>query len=394
MPLQILIVSPKFLPAYAGWIQQTLTMIQACDPDKVSFTWISPQVGSVPAVEEWSFLSIRRIGPSMNQNGGRLHRLIFGINAAKYLIQHRHTFDLVYCPQSYTPTDVVSLVGRLIGKPVVTRIAAGEMIGNHYGARLRRWLLPKFASGLVVLNRKLFTLLAEGKWRNKIHRISNGVNTAHFHPPTPDQRRAARKRWQLSDGEKMILFIGSIVPGKGVDTLVSAFMDVQRLHPNSSLYLVGPMSATEKTTGRNHYVQNLRALIKEKHLEKKVWFLGQISNVVEIMHAADLFVLPSLSEGMPNALLEAMACGLPCIGSDIPGIRDVITDGRDGLLFEASNHKALATRLEECLNEPERLKNLGIAARSTVEQRFSIQHTARSYQDLFRSIVENESNAA
>lgn len=394
VPLQILIVSPRFLPAYAGWIQQTLAMIQACDPDQVSFTWITPQVSSVPAVEDGSSLTVRRIRPPINKDGGRVHRIVFGINAARYLVQHRHTFDLVYCPQSYSPTDIVSLVARFIGKPVVVRIAQGELASNHYGGKLRQWLLPRLVSGLVVLNRELFNLLAEQKYPDKIYWIPNGVDTTHFRPPTTDQRGTARKRWQVPDGERMILFVGQIVPRKGVDTLVSAFIVAQRLHPNSRLYLVGPMSATEETVGRNHYVQSLQALIQEKHLEGKVRFLGRVSNVVELMHAADIFVLPSLSEGMPNALLEAMSCGLPCIGSDIPGIHDVITDGYDGMLFEAGNSRALTACLEQCLNNYEQARCLGMAARRTIEQKFSIQHTAQSYQHLFRSIIENESNAA
>lgn len=392
-PINVLVVSLKFWLDYAGWLQQTLTMIQACDPEKVSFTWICPGSNEQSSTEEWPFLSVRRIGSSL-PGAGRLSRIAFGVTAARYLVQNRHTYDLVYCPQSYTPTDIVSLAAHLIGKPVVVRIAQGELASNHYGGKLRRWLLPRLASGLVVLNRELFNLLAEEKRRDKIYWIPNGVDAARFCPPTADQRSTARKRWQVSDGDKMILFIGSIVPRKGVDTLVSAFIDIQRFHPNSSLYLVGPMSATEETIGRNHYVQSLQALIKEKHLEEKVRFPGRVSNVIELMHAADIFVLPSFSEGMPNALLEAMSCGLPCIGSNIPGIHDVITDRYNGLLFEAGNSRALTVCLKQCLNNSEQAGCLGAAARRTIEQRFSIQHTAQSYQHLFRSIVENESSEA
>ena len=390
---RVLVISPTFLPDYAGWLNQTITMIQACDPTLVAFTWISPQVGGVPALEKRSFLTVRRIGPSI-QSKRRGPRIVFGINAARYLVQNRQTYDLVYCPQSYTPTDIVSLAARLIGKPVVVRIAAGELTGNHHGSRLRRWLLPRLASGLVVLNREQFDKFAKTSQRDKIHWIPNGVDIDRFYPPTAAQRAAARKRWQVPDGEKMILFVGSIVPPKGVDTLVSAFIDVQRLHSNCSLYLAGPIDGAEEKPGRNHYVQSLQALIEEQNLGTKVHFLGRISDVAELMRAADVFVLPSLAEGMPNVLLEAMASGLPCIASDIPGNREVVVDGLNGVLFRAGDNKALSMCLKRWLTEPTDFRRFGIVARTTVEQQFSIQHTAQRYQQLFRLLAEADSNAA
>jgi glycosyltransferase involved in cell wall biosynthesis len=390
---RVLVISPTFFPDYAGWLKQTMTMIQACDPTLVAFTWISPQAGGAPAVEKMSFLTVRRVGPSI-QSKRRGPRIVFGINAARYLVQNKQSYDLVYCPQSYTPTDIVSLAARLIGKPVVVRIAQGELTGNHYGSKLRQWLLPRLASGLIVLNREQFDKLAKTSQRDKIHWIPNGVDTDCFYPPTSDQRAAARKRWQVPDGEKMILFVGSIVPRKGVDTLVSAFIDVQRIHSNCSLYLVGPIDGAEEKNGRSHYVQSLQALIEEQNLGTKVHFLGRISDVAELMRAADVFVLPSLAEGMPNVLLEAMASGLPCIASNIPGNREVVVDGFNGVLFKAGDNEALSMCLKQWLTEPADFRCFGMVARTTIEQQFSIQHTAQRYQQLFRLLAGADSNAA
>lgn len=356
-------------------------MIQACDLDRVSFTWISPHIGDQAFAEEWPFLSVTRIQSPL-QGRGRLSRAAFGMSAAQYLIQHRHTCDLVYCPQSYMPTDLVSLIARFIKKPVVVRIAAGELSATHHRGQLRRWLLPRLANALVVLNHELLAQLKDPKHLGKIHWFPNGVDTERFHPPTPEQRDAARKQWQVPEDAKMILFVGSIVPSKGVDTLVSAFIDVAK-QKGSMLVLAGPVDKSVEFT------QQLLHTIHVKNLGEQVRFLGRTSDVGGLMQATDIFVLPSLAEGMPNALLETMSTGLPCVASDIPGVRELIISGDNGLLFSPHDSNQLAGHLVWLINNPAESRKLGCRARATVEDKFSIKRTARGYQELFLELASS-----
>jgi glycosyltransferase involved in cell wall biosynthesis len=385
--VRVLIVSSIFWPEYAGWLQQTLTMIQACDPTQLSFTWISPYVSDQPRVEEWCNLTVRRIG-SHPRGSARVERVAFGVDVLNYLYKNQDTYDLIYCPLSYTPTEIVSAAARLLQKPVVVRVAQGELSVNHIGGRIRRWLLPRLADGLVVLNQ------GHGLSRPNVHWHPNGVDTGRFHPPSTDERAAARQRWQFSDGVQVILFVGSIVVRKGVDTLLSAFYQIQQSNPDCILVLAGPLDITEGARGiQAEFIAKLKATTQVHGVESRVRFLGRVSDIPSLLHAADIFVLPSLAEGMPNALLEAMASGLPCIATNIPGIREVIDDEVDGYQFTPGHITQLAGLLNKLLNYPEQRAMLALQGRAKIEQHYSIQKTAQRYQVLFERLVNSQHHA-
>lgn len=103
---------------------------------------------------------------------------------------------------------------------------------------------------------------------------------------------------------------------------------------------------------------------------------------------ADIFVLPSLAEGMSNALLEAMACGLPCLASDISANAELIQDGVNGLLFPVGDARALAKRIELLLSDRALAQGLGDAARKTVEARYTFEHVTEAYQALYLKLIE------
>jgi glycosyltransferase involved in cell wall biosynthesis len=117
----------------------------------------------------------------------------------------------------------------------------------------------------------------------------------------------------------------------------------------------------------------LAALVLQLGLNDRVTFLGHRRDIPELIAAADVVVLPSLYEGLPLAVLEAMAAGKPVIGSRIPGVLEIITDGADGILFESGNASDLARALNEVLADSSKASRLGAAARRTVSARFSAE---------------------
>jgi N-acetyl-alpha-D-glucosaminyl L-malate synthase BshA len=157
-----------------------------------------------------------------------------------------------------------------------------------------------------------------------------------------------RKKFGIKGSEKVIIFVGSLKPVKGVKYLVDAFKIVIKKNPRAKLFLIG--DGPEK--------QDLKNIIKKNSLEKKVNFIGKIANqkVSEYLTVADIFVLPSLSEGFGIVNLEAMACGLPIIATRVGGVPEIVKDGENGFLVEPKNAEQIAEKILYLLSNDEDIK--------------------------------------
>ncbi|HEY6241024.1 MAG TPA: glycosyltransferase, partial [Burkholderiales bacterium] len=116
---------------------------------------------------------------------------------------------------------------------------------------------------------------------------------------------------------------------------------------------------------------------------KRVRFLGKVGDIRPLLRAADLLVHASLTEGMSNIVLEAMASGLPVVGSMIPGIKELVEDGRTGVMVAPRDSQALAEALISLFTTPERMIDLGTRARVVVEQRFGLTRMLDAYEELY-----------
>src|SRR5690606_10572466 len=122
-------------------------------------------------------------------------------------------------------------------------------------------------------------------------------------------------------------------------------------------------------------------------LHDHVRFLGFRSDVANVLAAADIFVFPSLYEGLGGSLIEAMAMKLPVVASDIPAIREVVEDGRSGYLAPPGNVSALAGAIQALLSDPERVHGFGERAREICEDRFAVERSAGQMVSLYQSLV-------
>ena len=162
-----------------------------------------------------------------------------------------------------------------------------------------------------------------------------------------------------TDKASHIISVGRLCPFKGFDTLIHAFARLHPSCPSLRLTIYGEGSERNK----------LQTLIHSLHLEGKVSLPGVTQDIHQKLAAADLFVFPSIYEGFPNALCEAMAVGLPVIASHCSGNIDIVRNGIDGRLFSAGDISQLTALIEELMNDSDQRKRLGEAAQ-TISQRF------------------------
>jgi len=220
-------------------------------------------------------------------------------------------------------------------------------------------------------------LIADGAAPDKILVTPVDVDIALYNSTSaPD----LRSRMGYSESDLIICSVGHAVPVKGWDLLLSSFADIVREKPEARLLLVGNIPSSSEV----RFAESLQKQVKQSGLSKKVRFLGQRDDIPQILAISDVFVLPSRSEGQPGALVEAMASGLPCVGTRVGGVPEAIRDGHDGLLVGREDVEALTGAIRKLIDNKEMGREMGECARQSV-RRFDI---SASTERLFRLYVD------
>ena len=236
------------------------------------------------------------------------------------------------------------------------------------------------ADAVISLNSELTEeLVAGGIDPGRIRVIPNGVDCHQFSPPSVGERREARARLGIPPDGALAVFAGRLAEDKGIGYLLDAWRSIEQNFAGEPWTLVVAGAAL----GSNRYRER-----GEREL-RSARFLGRVPDVHPLLHAADVLVLPSLSEGLSNIVLEAMATGLPVVGTAIGGLREQIEDGVTGLLVAPRDADALVQALMTLLREPERRAKMGAAARIRVEQRYSLASMVDAYEDLYDRLVHD-----
>jgi glycosyltransferase involved in cell wall biosynthesis len=266
------------------------------------------------------------------------------------------------------------LLGRLAGVPVV-------ITHEHWSSKDERevWvdrllyrlsdliLVPSEASKRTVIER-------EGIPAGRIKVAYNGVDPAVF-KPTHD-REETRRELSVSSGDLLVGTVGRLSPEKGgVDHLIRAVAEAREAHPSLKLLVVGDGP--------------LRPMLEEVAREAAlpVIFTGTRQDVPRLLGALDLFVLPSLLEAMPIALLEAMATRLPTVATRVGGVPEIVRDGEDGLLVPPGDRTALAAAIDRLAGDPALRCRLAEAGQRRVLERFTIGGMVRRVENIYERLL-------
>ena len=217
----------------------------------------------------------------------------------------------------------------------------------------------------------------------KLRVVENGIDLEEIAGAEEKARAAAVPR-PLGIGRPVTLcYAGQLVPAKGVETLLRALAIVQRKY-RASLYLVGDHGVDEYAS----YVDYLRGVARSCGL-RDVYFLGWRVDALEIVAASDVLVLPSLSEGVPRSILEAMALGKPVVASRVGGVAGVVEDGDTGLLVEPGDVGGLADRLRRMIADPGLCARMGRRAREVALTRYSLRRNIAGLRAIYAEVAGN-----
>lgn len=215
---------------------------------------------------------------------------------------------------------------------------------------------------------------------DRIEVVPRGRDPRLLGTRTPQRRRAARVGLGLDSDTPLVLAAARQEAQKGLDTLLEAFSRVLRELPNARLALAGREGGQTR---------QLRAAVESLGLGHAMRFLGVRNDVPELLCAADLFVLPSRWEGLPGAVLEAMALEVPVVASDLPMVREVVTDGLTARLVPVDQPTALSGAMLEVLSDPTGAADRTTMARADFLERFTIDRAADRMVELYQRTMSS-----
>ena len=303
---------------------------------------------------------------------------------ARFLLVHGRRYDIWHAHQAFYNAAVALTVARLFGTRIVVKDAASGTYGDL--ARLRRvtlgpWVRRELlrADAVISLNSEMTDeLLKEGIAQSRIHRIPNGVDVTQFSPPSAERRREARHSLGIPHEGVLAVFAGRLGEDKGTQFLIDAWSRVEERSAGRSWIL---LVAGEELRGDAYTRRGKREL---KHAR----FIGKVTDVRPLLHAADLLVHPSLSEGVSNIVLEAMAVGLPVVGTLTGGLKEQIEDGVTGILVAPRDAGALADALVALLQDGDHRAKLGSAGRVSVAHRYDVASVLAAYEELYDELIQ------
>jgi glycosyltransferase involved in cell wall biosynthesis len=286
--------------------------------------------------------------------------------------------DVIHAHELLSPTSTAVAAKRLYHFPVVAKVLRGGSFGDiaklnrkPFGqqriASARRWV-DTFIAISHEIDQELEQIGIPSERRSH---IPNGVDGARFTPLSLPRKRALRSQLALPLDAPIVIFTGRLSIEKQVDQLVSIWPAVRAVHPEARLLLLG--------TG------NEEARLK-KMAGSGVDFLGLVEDVAPYLQASDLFVLPSASEGLSNALLEALATGLPAVVTAVGGATDVIKHRETGWLIKTDDVSELQNAILTLLTNMEYCQSMGRRAHNMITQNYSLQVTATNLFQLYRRL--------
>ena len=300
-------------------------------------------------------------------------KMLFGItyllSVLVFLLRYRGEFDIIHCHVVGFHAVVAVFFKYLFGKKVIVKMSSSGDTSDlkilkkvKLGGLFLRWV--RHVDAIVSLcKRASEEIVHQGFSQAILVEIPNGVDLSQF-SVRPAQRR---------EGVPHLTYIGRLDKYKGVTFLLKGFKEL--------LSRAGAVRLTIVGDGPDEFL--LKAMAREIDIDERVTFRGRQEEVLSEYHRTTIFVLPSLSEGMSNVLLEAMACGLPVVATSVGGNSDIITDRHNGLLVPPGDALTLSTALLELLENDDFAQRLGEAARKTVELNYAMERIVERYLALY-----------
>lgn len=291
------------------------------------------------------------------------------------LIRQKHV-DLLHAHE-FTMNVYGSIAAWSTGIPAITTVHGKAYYVNNWRRRLAYRFVARTSARMVAVSEDIRRYLMErvGVRSDSLITIYNGIDSKQF--ASSEDRVRIRKELGISETAPAIGTIGNLYPVKGHTDLLKAAAQVVRMFPESVFLIVG----------RGDLLSRLQIEAGELGLANNVMFIGFREDIPALLQAMDLFVLPSLSEGLSLSLLEAMAAGKPVVATTVGGNPEVISHGETGFLVPPGHPESLSSRIILLLQDQPLARKFGINGQQRVYEKFGLEQMVHSYRHLYEKAL-------
>lgn len=370
-----------FEPEYSGAALQALTLAKELRRrghhiEFVTNRW--PGLSDTAVIEGFT---VKRVEPGRMRKH-REFRLWF--NLAKYVWSRRRDFDILHSHGAYFTNAFIGPLARMLGLKSLIKasLADDDLEGllRPVIGRVHRMMLRCIDSYVAISSDLVQEFRSGGLSPEKIRHLPNGVDTERFRTGSAQQVTELRSKLGLPAEQLIALYVGVLDQRKNILWLAEQWVRHDAFDTGALLLIVGPQ-------GRDDQGGALRTRLAElsaRHPKRLVLHDFHI-DVAPYYQSADLLILPSVKEGLPNVVLEAMACGLPCVAARASGSRELIVEGETGYTYTPDDVAELKQAVQLSLTR--QAGNMGEKARLLAQQRYSITAIAGSYEAIYMSLL-------
>ncbi|MFA6029917.1 MAG: glycosyltransferase family 4 protein [Elusimicrobiota bacterium] len=372
---RVVMVTPNFYPHLGGAEKQALELSCALAARGAKVRVLTRRRPGLAAEGSVRGIPVRRL-PAFG--GGLVDSALFLVGVFLWLVIHARSYDAVHVHLAGSPAVAAALAARLLGKKVVVKVGGGRGIGEVAvssrtpAGRLKLALLGALHPTFVCVAEDLRAELREYGLGADALQVPNGVDLRAYAPAPPAEKEALRR--VLGWKGLVFLYTGRLSVEKRLPEFLASFAAARAAVGGEALVVL---------VGAGPEEHRIHAEAARLHLEDCLRVAGPSDEIAHFLRAADVFILPSVSEGLSNALLEAMSCALAVLASRVGGTREAVEEGRSGLLFDPMRSAEERAQIERLLRDPALAAKLGAEARRTAEERFSMDAVAERCLALY-----------
>ena len=383
--MRVLMLTERYHPIWGGAENQLRQLIphlvyHGCRVEVVTRRWKR----KMPRCSFIDNIPVFRIGSPGN---GKASTLLFVLSLIWFLIIKGREVDIIHSHGAVAMGVVGKVATIFRGNKNIAKIATAGRIPSLKSKIFGRLLINIFrkSDGIICMTNEIYNELKSIKIPPKsIYHIPNAVNTKRFYGLSEKERSKFKPKIGFEPHDPVFLFSGRLILRKGLRVLLESWPMIIDFDPNARLIIIG------SGKGQSNSIEYLLKRKIETEEIKNIYFIGETEFPENFLSITDIFLFPSMKEGFPNALLEAMASGTSAIASEIGGVTDLISDGKTGILFPAGDNELLVKKIIYLLKYPMIKNRIGKEARKHVLVCYPFEKIAKRYFETYTTIIKKD----